>query len=75
VPAVTGLLSPSAHSYWAPFEFPLDWSLDESDHSDSLTMKRGQRLANANHDQQDGDRPRSLAETACAGIPISFYTP
>jgi hypothetical protein len=43
VPAVTGLLSPSAHSSWAPFEFPLDWSLDESGHSDSLTMKRGQR--------------------------------
>ena len=30
VPAVTGLLSPSAHSSWVLFEFPLDWSLDES---------------------------------------------
>jgi hypothetical protein len=31
----------------APCEFPLDWSLDESDHSDSLTMNRVQRLASA----------------------------
>jgi hypothetical protein len=50
VPAVTGPLSPSAH---------LDWSLDEPDHSDSLTMNRGQGSRTPNHDQQDGDKPRT----------------
>jgi hypothetical protein len=54
VPAVTGLLSPSAQC-WAPFEIQLDWSMDESDHSDSLIMKRAEGSRTPNHDQQDGD--------------------